>query len=418
MDEEENIVDVGSKEANSLGGMAINDLVTQFVKSEKQNLDSSEKNLEEEKEEENLEETEKNLEGNLEGNKENSEEENPKKEIEEEKIQELSRDEIDSKLEELNNKKEEELTEEDKTFIEENKLSAKEKFYQGIGEEEGINLEDYDNNIEGVAKLSSDVISKRSNTLAKQIVEDTFKQIPELHQLYDHINGGKSLETFLLKHHVSDFATIDVSLEDGQKQMISYYYKNVKNLDDFSISTLLESHSNSGKLSETAKVVKTEMDTIRNENIERINKEEDIRNSELRVENDKMIADVQGIIRGRKIRGLSLTANEAQEFEKQMLEFNSQSKETLVEKAYSELDLEERLVLDYLTLNKTKLKSLFSNKSKKIESENLDKEFTNNKIRKSVKTISNSDKTHQSEVHNYQDLGNIDLSGFFQKSRN
>lgn len=318
------------------------------------------------------------------------EEEKPSKEEEEE---ELTEEEIQAKLDELDKKDEDKLTEDEKQFIEDNTLTAKDRFYQTIGEEEGINLEDYDNSLEGVAELSKDIVAKRSETVAKQMLQDTMNEVPEIGMLYKHVvEEGKSLETFLLKHHEADYSKIDITNEDGQKQLLTYYYKTVKNLDDKATGSLVEIHANGGKLLEDAKTIKAEMDTIREQQIKEITEKENAFKAQQEAKNKEAIARTQKIIRSRNIGGLKLTEKEAKAFEKQIFEFDSKANQSLVEKSYSQMSEEERLILDYLTVNKDKLKSLFKSKAKVSRDKTLDDDFKTNKKRSGLKQTRTSTK--------------------------
>ena len=286
--------------------------------------------------------------------------------------------------------------------------SAISNFYSELGEEEGIDISEYENSLSGAAKLGADVATKRSESLASQIVKDTFEKHPDLAKLYKHsVLEGKSTETFLLRNHQADYSKIDTGTEEGQKSMLSYYYKNVNKLDDASTSMLVKGAEDGGTLADAATKAKIEMDTIREANISKAETAESERVQTQQAEDAKLVEQIKTSIRSRQVGDFKLTTTKAKEFEGQML-----NDPNLVQETYNGLSFSEKLMLDYLTLNIKDVGSILGNRSKTNKKESLDDAFSKNKGRKGVGNSSvknNNNTSKESGMLDIGDIGNINL---------
>ena len=262
----------------------------------------------------------------------------------------------------------------------------------GISEEDNIDLSQYKNSLDGAAKLNNDFSEVKAQRLATTIVKDTFANFPDLAKFYQHsVVDGKSTETFLLKHHVDDYSKIDISAEDGQKQILSHYYKNIKGLDDSIIGSVVDKYESEGKLKEGAEAVKTEMDQSKASQIQQQEEQEAQLYQQQQEENNRIINEVKTVINKGSLGELKLKPSEMKQFENDLFTADN-SGNSKVTQAYSELTTEERLQIDYLTLNKDKLKGLFSNKKKTSKKESLDKAFDDNSKRSSMSKNFKKDK--------------------------
>lgn len=326
----------------------------------------------------------------------------------EEGTEELTDEQVQSKLEELEKKEEEDLTEEEIKFIEDNTTTDMEEFYQTIGHEEGINLDDYESSFEGSSQLSRDIVKIRSEKLAAQLYNEKIKEDPARAALDAHLVAGKSLETFLLRHHVEDYSKIDTSTEDGQKQLLSHYYKE-KGLEDSIITNIVEKHENDGKLEEVTKGVKKEMDASKSEQI-KLQEDKEIASFQIKQADDlKFNNEVKDIVRSGKLGSLNLSSEQSKKFEKQLFTANTEGVQE-VEEAYSKLSTEDRLVLDYITLNKDILKGLFGKgKAASIKDKGFKERFNNNKKRNSVTPKERGSSSDFQEIGGMDDLDNLDL---------
>jgi hypothetical protein len=287
-----------------------------------------------------------------------------------------------------------------------------------VSDEEDINIADYGNSYEDLAKLNKDVLNIRSKKVASEIVRNTFNQNEDLAKYYQHrIVEGKSIETFMMKHRVEDYNKIDTSNDDGRKQVISHYYKNVKNLDDNSITAIVKSIEDKGELDETSKSLIQEMDAVKAENLKYQEQQEVNAKIAQDQENEKLINNVNEIIKTGKLVDLKLKPREAEIFNDQLFTVDDHGR-TLVQQKYESLSLEQQLLIDYLTLNVDSIKDIvsknFSNK-KKVTKDKLDNDFQDNQKRGSIKPNSNKGKSNNEPVSPL-DL-NVDLKSLLNKNK-
>jgi hypothetical protein len=295
--------------------------------------------------------------------------------------------------------------------------TAIDNFYSELGEEEGIDISEYENTLDGAAKLGADVVTKRSKTLASQIVKDTFEAYPALAKLYKHsVLENKSLDTFLLRNHQSDYSKIDTGTEEGQKLMLSHYYKNVNKLDDNSTSMLVKGAEDSGELAKRATDAKASMDAIREANITKAETEESERMIAQKAEDAKLVEQIKTSIRSRQVGDFKLTTSKAKEFESQMI-----NDPNSVQKAYDGLTFDQKLMLDYLTLNIKDVGSILGNRAKSSKKQSLDNAFNKNKGRKGVgdRSIKNSNNTSkEAGILDMGDMGNLNLEALAMQGEN
>ena len=330
-------------------------------------------------------------------------------------VDELTDEQVEEKLKKLEEKDAEELTDEDKAFIDEHtEISPLNQIYEEFGEIEGIDVSSYEDSIEGAINLSKDLANEKAKQVGTQLFQEALERIPEIAELYKHVAiEGKTLETFLLKNQQSDYSKFDLTNESGQKQMIRYKLETMNKLDSSSVNTLLQNLENEGKLEETAKTFKGELDTAKAETVKQREAAEAEAFQRQQQDNDKLISEAKTLIRGGKLGDLKLNAQQAKEFENQVLT------EGLVAKTYDELSLEDRLALDYLTLNLKKLPELLkSGKTKKASGKKSFKESFGKKRTSPVKAAKDSKggKSNDTEDIEHLNLDDFDLEQFYSES--
>ena len=276
--------------------------------------------------------------------------------------------------------------------------------YKSLGEIEGINIKEYTNDIEGFIKLNSDVAEIKSKTLADKTLNDLFKADPELEEFYNHRREGKSLDTYIAKKAPSQDSKIDLSTEDGQKRMISLYYKEINGLNDKAINALINTSENDGTLEDEAKSLKKQFESVKKQEVAEREKQEAVLYKQQQEEDIKIVETAKTIVRSGNVAGLKLKPSQVDEFEKQMLTV-TESGNSLVNETYMNLSLENRLKADFLVMNLDKLDEIFKlNKSK--SNTTLDKLFEENKSRSSVKPKLNKSENQASNFN----LASIDFN--------
>lgn len=329
---------------------------------------------------------------------------------EEKKVEEVKKEEVIEEPVAEEKKTEEPVIEEIEEPVEEPKAKVRTTFYEALGSVEGIDVESYDNNLQGVARMAEDVAEVKGKNLATSLFKETMEVNPTLAAFYKHsVLEGKSEESFFMRQETPDYAKIDLADEEGQKAMIQSYYKDVKGLSNSDALSMTELTANKGseELKSVAERVKVERDTLRGQELKAREDQEALAHQQQELDNNKLLGEIDDVIKTRKIGSLSLTEKEAKEFKSQVL--NSDA-----DKAYRELDLEEQLLIDYLVINKGKIKGLFESKAKVKKEETLDSLFEQNKKRDVSIKDSKKDKGSGSPLDaDISHLGGLNMKSLF-----
>lgn len=315
-------------------------------------------------------------------------EETPPEEESADDVVELTDEETKAKIEEIEAKEDADVTDEEKQFVLDNteeEVNALDTIYSELGSPEGLDVTKYEDSLEGLANLSRDAGAIMAETLAEDKVKQKFDEHPALAKLYQHsVVEGKSLETFLLENQKTEYSELDISNEDGQKRLISLYYKNEKGLDDNVITSIVDGIENKGELEATSKKLNDEIKIAKDNKIKAINEQQQADKRIADEEYKTLVNDVKNTIKKGKLGTLVLKPAQATEFENQMFS-EPVNGQTFTDAAYNKLNTEQRLLIDYLTINVDKIGSLemFKN-SKKVNGKSLSEMYTANKKRRSV----------------------------------
>lgn len=301
-----------------------------------------------------------------------SKENNEGNEGEEGDDNELSEDEINSKLEELNSKKPEELTEEDKKFLD--KYESPEEIVVVKKELEGtfgVKLEgDYSNGVDGLKSIVKDAVPQ----LVKQTFIESLQQIPYMKEFYEHVTQGKSIDTFLLQNTQPDVSKIDIkevtaTMSDTEKlealntqrtllhQELMEKGMSKKDADDF-----VKFQEDTGKLFERAKEAKNNLVALDKQKREELIKQENEALAQREKDVQEIRKQAESIIDSNNFDGLQIPVEDIKKFKEAVFKPIDDKGNTLLAYKYSKLSLGKRLIIDYLVANDLKTKGLTQKK--------------------------------------------------------
>ena len=338
-----------------------------------------------------------------------------REEGEEEEGNQLSDKEVEAKIEEIGNKEEADLTDEDRKFVTDNtEDSTLQVFYEELGSPEGVKLEDYEDTVEGVAKMNSDATSLKAVEMSKKLVAQTFEQNPALNKLYIHLNEGKPLETFLLANQKKEYSDIDIAKEEGQKSMISLYHSKLGNsLEE--IEDIISGVENRGKLEDRSKEIKALLDTQTKTDIEAKDALAKVQATQQQADSKKYIEDIKTAIASRKLGDIALTENQAKDFESKLF-----SDDNYINNIYKELPTDKVLLIDYLTVlvNEGRLGEISKfSKGASPKRNSLGKMFDKNSKRAGViSKVKSAGSKKDLAGDNFDDLSNVKIQSFINSN--
>jgi hypothetical protein len=322
----------------------------------------------------------------------------------------LSDEQIQSKLDELADKDETTLSDEDKQFIEkytgeqaDEITSAKSVLEQKFG----IKIEDkLENTQEGLITLAEKAAEQRS----KQLLMNYFDSVPYMKDFYNHVIVEKrGIETFLEKNQQPVYKnfkieqitdthddTAKAKITDSYKQVVKLDYAS-KGIDDDTIKTLIELHEDKGTLFEEAKKAFNNLDTKHKAGIDAKLKAEQALIQKREDDSKKVIAELSNIIDKNDFNGLSIPPTELKAFKDAVLRPVDEQGHTLLDYKAAKITLAQQAILDYIIFKDFKVTGLTnttaSNKRftyKKANEENNDRSLKMNGGKEDKRSSNNS----------------------------
>ncbi len=233
----------------------------------------------------------------------------------------------------------------------------------------------YSNDDEGFRQLSVDIATVESQRLLSEIHNAS----PLLSELYDHVvNKGLSEELFEFKYKKPDYASLDLKSEDGQKQILSFYYKE-KGIGEDEANAIISSLENQGNLAKKAISVKSELDKMKQEQVaqkEQQEIQERARQENLQKETAKQVGQV---LKKGEVLGVKLSSEELNQFKNHIEGVNEQGVPIRID-AYNKATVEQKMFIDLLLMKGFKIGNAnFVKETKKLTFDQLQEENRNRK---------------------------------------
>lgn len=295
---------------------------------------------------------------------------------------------INSKLEELAAKEETDLTDEDKAFIEEHSQQEADivtSFKQELESAYGIELGDkYDNSSDGIKTVLSDAVPK----LVNAGILEALATVPYMKEFYEHIQSGRSINTFLTKNEKPAFESIEIKnpneISEEQKPVVLKNLKELITLDlkskgntEDDINNLLNLYEAGGTLFDKAKLAKEGLTKTHKANVEAQTKAEEQRIEQQQQEQVREYNTIKDIIQKNDFNGVSIPAVDLKGFTDAMLKPLNQQGITLMDGKREKLTLAQRALIDYIVYKDFKNLGLTAKTTKGVDFSKLKQE--NNK---------------------------------------
>jgi len=209
----------------------------------------------------------------------------------------------------------------------------------------------YENTQEGLSNYSLDI----KEAIRQQSVEEENTRMPLLKALREHLEEGRSLDTFMRKSEAIDYSAIRLNEEDDNqlKEVITQGYKS-KGLDNRLITRLIKTSEEEGVLYEDAKEALKDLGDFQANQLKEEEESELTRVGEMKKESEKTWKLVEEKVNSGKLLNFNIPPTE----KKQFLEFigtADRSGKTELSKKWEALDMEQRLTIDYMIYKGLKL---------------------------------------------------------------
>ncbi len=227
-------------------------------------------------------------------------------------------------------------------------LSAIEHF--GLGEADVTEVPD--ESIEGLLQIATIAVEKAKLAGIGEGIQTLYKESPIVKDFVEHVKSGGTPATFQQQQQVVDFSKLEVKEDDLDLQEALYRRElEFKGNDEDAIEDLVSLAKDKDQL--LAKSLKSkEYLTTKNKEIVdvQIKKEqEEFLKNKLAAEKEE--AEIRGIIKAGKIGNVQLKPEEITKLESWSLVPDKETGMTARDKAYSEMTLEQSLILDHIVMN-------------------------------------------------------------------
>jgi hypothetical protein len=271
-------------------------------------------------------------------------------------------------------KKPEELTDDEKEILNQlNDDSGEDStigFLKNNSGFEELKDKNYTNDSKGYQELISDI----RQVAGKKEVENILNEFPLMAELYTHVyKEGKGVDSFFMKNQAPEHTTFDIETEEGQKSLL-HQSLSKRGIDKDVIDTIIEKYENEGKLKEKAKSEFDLLDKQHKDSIaarEQEEKQEYEKQLKLQQEVDK---EINSVLKSGKILGISLDTKQASEFQKYILDKDSETGLPKSVVDYNNLSVEKQLFINYLMYSNFNVKGIETEKIKEKELGKLGKE--------------------------------------------
>lgn len=166
--------------------------------------------------------------------------------------------------------------------------------------------------------------------------------------------AGGTLEEFRVAPKRIDYASVAESLNDeniDQSEQIVRYALGQKELPEDVVETAVNSFKDKGQLVEQAKLILLKEDENNKQQYEKWIGDVNIKNEEYKKTVEKQIKEVRDTVQTGKFGGLLLSKSEISNFNDFVLKVDSKTQTTQAAQKYSNLTIEQQLLLDYIVFN-------------------------------------------------------------------
>ena len=218
------------------------------------------------------------------------------------------------------------------------------------------------------------LLESKGKEIGKTAIEGLFKQMPEVGALVEHLSQGYGLDSFLKEIQPEVYTPIDIeeASEDDKIGIIKRAYK-MKGLDDDEIEDSIEVARDTNKLDARASSAQKFLEKKHNEEVEKIKQQEKEQNEANERRNQQVLKEVNTILDSGKLAGGSVILDkDKSKVLKDFVFGQNKEGQSIRAKAWQDLDLDKKLLLDYLVA--TDFKDL-----------KFGKDVTKSKITKNIK---------------------------------
>lgn len=239
-----------------------------------------------------------------------------------------------------------------------------------FGEVEGKKFEP---TLDGVKEYISDL----KPTWKKAGIEEYLEEKPIIKAFVNHIESGKSIDTFMQRQVLQDFSKVNVTKDTPKEHLVAYIKADLKQtgLEEYMIDSVITNFEDKDVvLAESQKSIKRMKD--RQEALVKIQEEEELEaNQEQARKNLEEVNSVKAVITKGDILGINISKDEATKLNDYIFKPVKGNK-TQRDLDWEALGVDQSVFLDYLLMSK-KLKPVV--KASKTNTQNLNDELSKNK---------------------------------------
>ena len=246
----------------------------------------------------------------------------------------------------------------------------------------------YDDNVDGLTKLTKDVGDK----IAQEHMKELFEEFPLVKEHLEYVIAGGQSQNFMQAYDPKmDFARIKLSEKDTatQKMLVSKYFKQ-KGHDEGFVNELIEDYEDGGKLMSKAQLAqKALVNSQKAERAKLVQKQKE-QHQQQRQQQKKFWDDVyETIDTSKEFSGIIIPQNEKNKFFKYLTTPVRGDGSTKRDIDHVESSLQTKLAIDYLMFKGFKLDEVIKNKVKTSKAKDLRSRIQTNESRtKNVKRSS------------------------------
>ena len=254
----------------------------------------------------------------------------------------------------------------------------------------GFDLGDgtYDDNVDGLTKLTKDVGDK----IAQEHMKELFEEFPLVKEHLEYVIAGGQSQNFMQAYDPKlDFARIKLSDKDTatQKMLVSKYFKE-KGHDEGFVNELIEDYEDGGKLMSKAQLAQKALVNSQKAERAKLVQQQKQEHQQQRQQQKKFWDDVyETIDTSKEFSGIVIPQKEKNKFFKYLTTPVRGDGTTKRDIDHVESSLQTKLAIDYLMFKGFKLDDVIKNKVKTSKAKDLRSRIQTNESRtKNVKRSS------------------------------